>query len=67
MGVHMLPYHQTFGDNKLHLTFFIVPTIDIKFTFGLENVKDFLYKDFVHLSNGRFLMMNTRRKTCIFN
>jgi hypothetical protein len=57
MGVHMLPYQRTFGDKKLCSTFFIVPTSDIKFTFGHESVKEFLYKDFVHLSSGRFLVM----------
>jgi hypothetical protein len=29
IGVHMLPYHQMLGDKKLHLAFFIVPTIDV--------------------------------------
>jgi hypothetical protein len=46
-----------FGDKKLHLAFFIVPTIDIQFMFGHGSVKEFLYKDFVHLSSGRCLVM----------
>jgi hypothetical protein len=34
MVVHMLPYHQTLGDKKLCLAFFIVPINDIEFMFG---------------------------------
>jgi hypothetical protein len=57
MGVHLSPYHRMFGDKKLHLAFFIVPTIDIQFMFGHGSVKKNLYKDFVHLSSGRCLVM----------
>jgi hypothetical protein len=47
MVVHMLPYHRMFGDKKLRLAFFIVPTSGIEFMFGHVNVRE-LYKDFVH-------------------
>jgi hypothetical protein len=53
----MLSYHQTLGDKKLRLAFFIVPTSDIQFMFGHGNVKEFLKGDFVHLSSGRCLVM----------
>jgi hypothetical protein len=57
MADHMLPYHQMFGNKKLHLAFFIIPTSGIEFMFGHANVREFLYKDFVHLSSGRCLLM----------
>jgi hypothetical protein len=57
MVVHMLPYHQTFGDKKLCLAFFIIPTDDIEFMFGHGSIKKNLYKAFVHLFNGRCLLM----------
>ncbi len=57
MGVHLLPYHRMFGDKQLCLTFFIIPTNDIQFMFGHGSVKEYLYKDFVHLSSGRCLVM----------
>jgi hypothetical protein len=57
MAVHMLPYHQMFGDKKLCLAFFIVPTSDIEFMFGHGSIRKILCKDFVHLFNGRCLLM----------
>jgi hypothetical protein len=57
MGVHLLPYHLIYGDKKLCLAFFIIPTSDIQFMFGHGSVKEFLYKTFGHLSNGRCLVM----------
>jgi len=42
IGVHMLPYHQTLGDKRLCLAFFIVPTNDIQFMFGHGSVREFL-------------------------
>jgi hypothetical protein len=49
MVVHMLPYHRTFGDKKICLAFFIIPTNDIEFMFGHGSMKKYLYKDFVHI------------------
>jgi hypothetical protein len=42
IGVHMLPYHQTLGDKRLCLAFFIVPTNGIQFMFGHGSVREFL-------------------------
>jgi hypothetical protein len=45
------------GDKKLCLAFFIVPTSDIEFMFGHGSIKEFLYKDFIHLLSERCLLM----------
>jgi hypothetical protein len=57
MAFHMLPYHRMLGDKKLRLAFFIVPTSDIEFMFGHGSIREFLYKDFVHLLSERCLLM----------
>jgi len=57
MAVHMLPYHRMLLDKKLCLKFFIVPTSDIEFMFGHGSIKEFLYKDFIHLLSERCLLM----------
>jgi len=57
IGVHMFPYHRTLGDKKLRLAFFIAPTNDIQFMFGHGSGREFLQRDFVHLSSGTCLVM----------
>jgi len=51
--VHMLPYHQTLGDKKLCLAFFIIPTNDIEFMFGRGSIKKIYTKLlFIYLMEG---------------